>query len=189
MAQVPVDFQFGFKVTDQITIKKFPNLPRFGQRAGKPNEQFLNAKLFEDRLMDACEPFRRNVGLLTFEFSRFHSPDYEHGRDFVADMDKFLGQLPKGWPYGVEMRNHKWLQPDYFACLARHGVTHVYNSWDAVPSVSEQMALPGSRTNPNLTAARFLLKPGRKYYEAVKTFQPYDKLKEPYPDARAPAPR
>jgi len=189
VAQVPVDFQFGFKVTDQITIKKFPNLPRFGQRAGKPNEQFLNAKLFEDRLMDACEPFRRNVGLLTFEFSRFHSPDYEHGRDFVADMDKFLGQLPKGWPYGVEMRNHKWLQPDYFACLARHGVTHVYNSWDAVPSVSEQMALPGSRTNPNLTAARFLLKPGRKYYEAVKTFQPYDKLKEPYPDARAPAPR
>ena len=83
------------------------------------------------------------------------------------------------------MRNHKWLQPDYFACLARHGVTHVFNSWDAMPPVSEQMELPGSRTNPNLTAARFLLKPGRKYEEAVKTFQPYDKVKEPYPEARA----
>ena len=63
--------------------------------------------------------------------------------------------------------------------------THVYNSWDAIPPVSEQMALPGSRTNPNLTAARFLLKPGRKYEEAVKTFQPYDKVKESYPDARS----
>ena len=183
-AQVPPDFQFGFKVTDEITIKKFPNLPRFGHRAGQPNEHFLNAKLFADAFLRPCEPFRKQVGLLMFEFSRFYPSDYEHGRDFVADLDKFLGQLPKGWPYAVEMRNHKWLQPDYFACLARHGVTHVFNSWDAMPPVNEQMALPGSRTNPGLTAARFLLKPGRKYEEAVKTFQPYDRLKEPYPEAR-----
>ena len=27
--QVPSDFQFGFKVTDEITVRKFPNLPRF----------------------------------------------------------------------------------------------------------------------------------------------------------------
>ena len=47
------------------------------------------------------------------------------------------------------------------------------------------MALPGSRTNPKLLAARFLLTPGRKYEEAVKTFQPYDKVREQNPDARA----
>src|ERR1043165_8366177 len=34
---VPDDFRFGFKVTDALTIKNFPNLPRFGIRAGKPN--------------------------------------------------------------------------------------------------------------------------------------------------------
>jgi len=39
-----------------------------------------------------------------FEFSRFWPTDYEHGRDFIANLDKFLGQLPTGWPYGVEMR-------------------------------------------------------------------------------------
>jgi hypothetical protein len=81
--------------------------------------------------------------------------------------------------------NHHWLAPGYFGCLARHGVTHIFNSWDAMPPVSEQMAMQGSRTNPNLIAARFLLKPGRKYDEAVKTFQPYDKVKEQNPDARA----
>ena len=37
-AQVPADFQFAFKVTDEITIKRFSNLPRFGRRAGQPNE-------------------------------------------------------------------------------------------------------------------------------------------------------
>jgi len=115
----------------------------------------------------------------------FWPSDYEHGRDFVSDLDTFLGKLPKGWPYAIEMRNKHWLAPEYFGCLSRHGVAHVFNSWDAMPAVSEQMALAGNRTNPNLIAARFLLKPGRKYEEAVKTFQPYDKVKEPNPDARA----
>jgi hypothetical protein len=55
----------------------------------------------------------------------------------------------------------------------------------AMAPVGEQMGMPGSRTNPNLLTARFLLKPGRKYDEAVKTFQPYDKVKEKNPDARA----
>jgi hypothetical protein len=87
----------------------------------------------------------------------FWPTDYEHGRDFIADLDKFLGQLLKGWPYGVEMRNRNWLKPEYFECLARHQVAHVYNSWDAMPPVGEQMAPPGSRTNPDLVAARLLL--------------------------------
>src|SRR5438132_10538225 len=37
--QVPDGFRFGFKVTDEITTRKFPNLDRFGLRAGKPNEK------------------------------------------------------------------------------------------------------------------------------------------------------
>jgi uncharacterized protein YecE (DUF72 family) len=182
--KVPSEFQFGFKVTDEITVRRFPNLDRFGIRAGRPNENFLNADLFSRAFLTPCEAIRQNVGVVMFEFSRFHQGDYEHGRDFVADLDKFFGDLPKGWPYAVEMRNKHWLAPEYFACLSRHGITHVFNSWDAMPPVSEQMALPGSRTNPRLTAARFLLKPGRKYEDAVKAFQPYDRTQEVNEDAR-----
>jgi hypothetical protein len=54
-----------------------------------------------------------------------------------------------------------------------------------MPAVGEQMALPGSRTNPDLVADRFLLKPGRKYEQAVKAFEPYDSIKEKNPEARA----
>jgi uncharacterized protein YecE (DUF72 family) len=122
-----------------------------------------------------------------FEFSRFYPSDYEHGRDFIADLDAFLGRLPTGWPYAIEMRNKHWLQPEYFACLAKHRVAHVFNSWAAMPPVSEQMALPGSVTNPELVPARFLLKPGRKYNKAVDEFQPYDRLREEVPEARAAA--
>ncbi|HXT41546.1 MAG TPA: DUF72 domain-containing protein [Candidatus Angelobacter sp.] len=183
--KVSPDFQFGFKVTDEITVRRFPNLDRFGIRAGKPNENFLNAELFSRAFLKPCEAIRQNVGVVMFEFSRFHQSDYEHGRNFVADLDKFFGALPKGWPYAVEMRNKHWLAPEYFACLSRHSITHVFNSWDAMPPVSEQMALEGSRTNPQLAAARFLLKPGRKYEDAVNAFKPYDRVKDKNPEARA----
>ena len=185
VSQTPDDFRFGFKVTDTITLKHFPKLERFGKLAGQPNEKFMDADLFAAAFLHPCESVRPRVGLLMFEFSRFWPSDYEHGRDFIADLEQFLGRLPKGWPYAVEMRNRAWLRPEYFECLARHQVTHVFNSWDAMPPVSEQMALPGSRTNPDLVGARFLLKPGRKYEEAVKAFQPYDSIKEENPDARA----
>jgi uncharacterized protein YecE (DUF72 family) len=183
-AQVPRDFQFGFKVTEEITVKRFPNHPRAGVRAGKSNENFLNADLFARAFLKPCETIRSNVGILMFEFSRFHASDYAKGADFVADLDRFFQNLPKGWPYGIELRNKHWLVPAYFDCLARNGVTHVFNSWSDMPPVGEQMALPSSRTNPELVAARFLLKPGRKYEDAVKAFQPYDKVVEVNEEAR-----
>ena len=183
--QAPEDFLFAFKVTDAITIKNFPRLERFGDQAGKPNKTFLDVELFTKGFLEPCEPIRANVGLLMFEFSRFWPSDYQYGREFVADLDRFLGQLPQGWPYAIEMRNRAWLKPGYFACLSGHRVTHVFNSWEAMPPVHEQMTLPGSRTNPDLVAARFLLKPGRRYEDAVKSFEPYDRIKEENPDARA----
>ena len=186
-SQVPDDFRFGFKVTDAITIKKFANLARFGDRAGKPNEHFLNSELFAHAFLKPMEAIRSYVGLLMFEFSRFYPSDYQHGSEFLADLDRFLDALPTGWPYGIELRNRHWLCPEYFACLTKHKVTHVFNSWDAMPPVSEQMAMAGSRTYPSLVGARFLLKPGRKYATAVKTFEPYDRVQEQNPEARAAA--
>src|SRR5215212_10537177 len=41
ITDVPANFLFSFKVTDQITTKHFPNLPRFGERAGTANTDFL----------------------------------------------------------------------------------------------------------------------------------------------------
>jgi uncharacterized protein YecE (DUF72 family) len=184
-SQVPSDFQFAFKVTDTITLKRFHDHPRHGSKAGKENPDFLNADAFFQGFLRPCESIRQNVGLLMFEFSRFYPSDFEHGRDFVAALDSFLSKLPAGWPYAIEMRNKHWLKPEYFECLARHHVAHVYNSWTAMPPVGEQMALAGSQPNPSLLAARFLLKPGRSYEQAVESFQPYNETKEVNNEARA----
>jgi uncharacterized protein YecE (DUF72 family) len=183
-AQVPDGFRFSFKVTDTITLKHYPNLPRFGALAGMDNRHFLNAGMFRESFLKPCEQFRDHIGALIFEFSQFYSRDFEHGRDFAAALDTFLGELPRGWQYGIEIRNKTFLQPEYFEMLSRHGVAHVFNSWSRMPPVSEQLAMEGSQTT-DFMAARFLLTPGRKYEEAVKEFGPYKETKAADTDARA----
>ena len=89
----------------------------------------------------------------------------------------------------MEIRNRTFLQPDYFEALRRHGVTHVFNSWDAMAPVGEPLDMEGSLTTPDRAAARFLLKPGRKYEDAIKQFSPYDRLQEVEPEGRAAAAR
>jgi uncharacterized protein YecE (DUF72 family) len=182
-SQVPSDFKVSIKVTEDITVKQFPNLPRYGKRAGQTNERFLNADLFISRFLGPLTPYREQVGTLFFEFSPFHHGDWERGREFVANLDTFLDKLPKGWDYSVEIRNESFLHPDYFKALHQHGVAHAFNSWSRMPPVSEQLKMIGSET-AEFTSARFLLKPGRNYEQAVKTFEPYSELKEPYQEAR-----
>jgi len=182
--QLPADFRFALKVTDEITVKHFPNLTRFGPRAGKLNTNFLNPDLFASSFLRPLEPFKESIGLIMFEFSRFYPRDFERGREFVQALEAFLARLPKGWPYGVEIRNRNLLQPEYFQMLREHEITHVYNNWDAMPAVEQQLEITESPGRDDLTAARFLLKPGRKYKDAVALFSPYRTLKEPDESAR-----
>lgn len=189
MRQVPDEFRFSFKVTDEITIKRFPNLPRFGVRAGEANRNFLNAALFTSHFLGPLERHRNQVGVVMFEFSRFYPADFARGREFIDALEPFLAQLPKGWDYGVEIRNKTFLQPEYFEVLARHGVAHVFNSWEGMPPVSEQLNLSAGVMAPGIVAARFLLKPGRRYEDAVKDFSPYDRLREANEEGRAAAAR
>ena len=182
--QVPDGFRLSYKVTDEITVKKFPRLERFGDRAGTDNGNFLNAGLFIDAFLGPLSPHREKTGVLIFEFSAFYPVHFARLRDFLAALDTFLGQLPANWQYGVEVRNAKLLRPEYFDVLRAHGVAHVFNSWTKMPPVGEQMDMPGAFT-ADFFAARFLLRPGRAYEQAVKNFQPYRETKDPNPEARA----
>ena len=186
-AAVPEDFRFSLKVTDHITLKRFPQLPRFGDRAGRDNPDFLNAEAFVDRFLGPLEVLGEKVGVIMFEFTRFHAVDFSRGRDFLAALDAFLSKLPAGWRYAVELRNSNFLQPEYFELLARHGVAHLLNSWEAMPPIGEQLAMPGVITQPEFAAARLLLKPGRAYADAVSRFSPYQEIRDPYPQARTAA--
>jgi hypothetical protein len=85
--------------------------------------------------------------------------------------------------YAVEIRNEEFLTPMYFAVLREHHVAHVFSSWTRMPSIGDQLDLPGSVSGPFLVA-RALLRPGRSYDEAVDVFAPYDRIREPNPPLR-----
>ncbi len=181
---VPEDFRFAFKVTDEITVNSFPNIPRMGPRAGKPNPNFLNPELFTRAFLGPLETIRSRVGPIIFEFGHFHPADFAHGRDFIAALDAFLSQIPPDWQYSVEVRNKTFLHPEYFAMLRSHGVAHCFNSWTRMPPVSEQLDHEGS-ISTDFTTGRFLLTPGRGYEAAVKAFSPYRETQARDDDARA----
>ncbi len=184
-AQVPPDFRFGLKVPEAITVKRYPTLPKYGDRGGTLNEDFLNAPLFIERFLQPLESIRRNVGPIIFEFSKFYSSEYPEVSAFVADLEIFFSVLPKTWSYSVELRTRKWLGPEYLACLRKHAVAHVWNNWSDMPAVSEQFGIVGEPPTDDLEVARFLLKPGRKYEDAVAKFKPYKITQEINDDARS----
>jgi hypothetical protein len=96
--------------------------------------------------------------------------------EIIERLDGFLGSLPKGWQYGVEIRNENLLCDGYFSTLARHGVTHVFNNWQRMPPIEEQLELDGSMI-ADFFGSRFLLTPGRNYEAAVEGFSPYNETK------------
>jgi uncharacterized protein YecE (DUF72 family) len=183
LSQVPLDFRMSLKVTEDITVLRFPNLPRYGSRAGQANPHFLDSDLFIASFLGPLSPYRNQIGTIIFEFSHFHPGDWERGREFVEALDDFLDKLPKGWDYSVEIRNESLLHPQYFEVLKRHNVAHTFNSWSRMPSVVSQVQTVGEEIADFVTA-RFLLKPGRTYEAAVKSFQPYQEIRDVNDEAR-----
>ncbi len=183
-SQVPAKFQFGFKVPEQITCKKFPTHARYGAHAGRENPTFLDARLFLDGFIRPLIPHHANTGVLIFEFGTFAKSVFPSVSEFLEQLDPFLGNLPPEFRYAVEIRNAEYLTPEYLACLHSHNVAHVYNAWTRMPELAAQIAVPGSAT-ADFLVCRALLRRGRTYENAVKSFEPYSEIRDPNPEARA----
>ena len=181
--QTTDDFKLSLKVTDRITVKRYPNIPRYGPNAGKENPDFLNIELFEDAFLKPIKALKKKRGAIIFEFSIFHKNSGVTYDRFVAMMDSFCSKLPKGNEYAVEIRNREFLTEEYLRMLTSHGVTHVLNSWTKMPPIIEQIQCAGVLAG-KFSVARALLKPGRTYEQAVELFQPYDSIKEENPELR-----
>jgi uncharacterized protein YecE (DUF72 family) len=179
----PPGFLFGLKVPEDITVTAWPKHARYGQRAGRENEHFLDAKVFARYFTKLLEPHRDQVGPLIFEFGTFNKSTFPTPSDFVARLDAFLGALPEGFRFGVELRNPEYLSPAYFDMLSAYNVAHVFNAWTRMPTLADQVQLPGVFT-ADFTVVRALLKKGRSYENAVKTFEPYREVQEPNESAR-----
>lgn len=181
--QTPEVFRWGFKIPEQITVPVWPVHPRYGAQAGLENPTFLDSALLEQGFLRSLDPYRKQTGVLIFEFGTMRHGRFESLPEFVRALDRFLSRLQSGFRFAVEIRNPDFLRPEYFACLRAHNVTHVYNAWTRMPGIADQIAIPDSQTS-DLLVARALLRHGRPYEDAVRQFTPYDRIQEVNEPAR-----
>jgi len=182
-SSAPNTLRFAFKVPEDITVKVFPTHARYGRRAGQPNENFLNAEVFQRLFLERLSLYGERAAVFIFEFGTFSKKSFEDETQFIEALDKFLAALPAGHRYSVEIRNPEYLGADYFGCLRSHGVAHAFNAWSRMPPLERQIELPGAFT-ADFTVVRALLRHGRMYEKAVEAFAPYEKIQDPNPEAR-----
>ena len=181
---LPPGFPCVSKVWERVTARRFgQDVPQPGL-AGMRNPDFLNAQIFKDQVLGPySRAFRDHAGPFVFEFQAMRGKDLPDPLQWADQLDDFLGELPRDFRYGVELRNPELLTDLHGEVLKKHGVAHVFNSWTEMPPIGEQIDL-GWTFPTTFTVARALLKPGRRYADAVKQFQPYDRVQEPLPDLR-----
>ena len=164
-------------------MPKWPGHARYGKRAGMLNEEFLDAELFKTHFALRLEPYASRISVLILEFGTFAKSTFPSPGHFIDRLDPFLGSLPEGFRYAIEIRNADYLEEGYFTLLASHNVAHVFNAWSRMPELGSQLEKPGVDT-ADLTVVRALLAKGRTYEQAVKDFEPYELIREPNEGAR-----
>ncbi len=184
-AHLPVTYRFSLKVPEDITAERFANLPRYGTRAGQVNGHFMDAARLQKRLLDPLSRHRGQLGVIIFQFGTIHDGPCSRPAEFIARMRDLLAALPTAeYRFAVEVRNPGFLEdPAYFECLADHRIAHCLNSWTHMPTIAQQLAHRAAACAPH-AVARFLLRPGRTYRQAVAQFSPYERVQEVYPEGR-----
>jgi uncharacterized protein YecE (DUF72 family) len=181
--ETPSTLRFGLKVPEEITVPRWPGHARYGARAGTVNNGFLDNRLFHEMFTWPLERYRDRVAALILEFGTFAKSTFPRPADFMAHLDPFLGSVSRHFRYSVEIRNAEYLGPDYFSLLQSHKTAHVFSSWSRMPEMLDQIDMPGAFT-ADFTVVRALLKKGRAYEQAVKAFEPYERVQEPNSGAR-----
>ncbi|WP_165071738.1 DUF72 domain-containing protein [Paludisphaera rhizosphaerae] len=175
--------RFGLKVPEEVTVPRWPQHARYGSRAGKLNEGFLNPKLFKELFARPLWRHRDRVAVLMFEFGTMSKSVMSGVDEFRERLGAFLNEMPPGFRYGVEIRNPEYLAEPYFDVLRGRNVAHVFNSWTRMPELIEQVETPGIHT-ADFTVVRALLRRGQAYEDAVEKFSPYRTVQAPVPAVR-----
>ncbi|MCA9430589.1 MAG: DUF72 domain-containing protein [Candidatus Omnitrophica bacterium] len=174
---LPENFKFVFKVWDELTVDRFQNIDQQHsplRKENQPNPHYLNSEIFEGLFLEPFNEagFKDHVAAFIFEF---RSSTGRNKEKFLSDLGGFLETLPKDWPYAVEIREPKILGEDYVSILKSTEVSHVYNHWDRMPALSEQMEqvpLTGKAV-----VSRILTPLNMPYAVAKKKFAPYNELR------------
>lgn len=121
--KTPADFVFAAKIPQMITHDKVLVDCRGELRS------FLSAMAGLDE----------KLGPLLFQFPRFDREYFGSIDDFLAVLDPFLRELPRGFRFALEIRNRQWLQPKLMDLLAARGVAYAWTDHNRMPRPHETL--------------------------------------------------
>lgn len=180
---LPEGFEACAKVWEEVTIPVFPPGLRYRSMAG-PNPRFLDADYFLDQVLPPfAQAFDAHTGPFIFEFQRTGLEP----ATFLPKLDAFLYRLPRQFKYAIEVRNPAVIGPDYRRILDAHGASHVYNHLYAMPTLAQQHEKLAQQFTAPFILLRLLTPRDKKYHDAVKAYEPYDKIVRPLPEMREAA--
>lgn len=171
--QVTENFRFVVKAPSLITSPWLPGEEAF---RGDGNPQFLNTAYAIEQFV---EPVRSGLGTKTgtllFQFPPLGRTMTRAPERFIAQLQEFLGGLPQGPQYAVEVRDDRMITRRFFSSLKEVGVRYCVGVHPRMPPVAAQAAaMSGFGSGPLLI--RWNLKSGYSYEEARTRFTPFDQL-------------
>ncbi len=181
-SQLPEGFRCVMKVWQGLCTPVDPKMRQ-------PNPLFFDPLAFREQVLEpVLTAFAPCCGPLLFQLPPCAPADLPKPNRFAAILERFFAGLPTDLRYAVEVRNAELLSPQYFAALARANVSHVFNHWERMPSIGEQLRLPGALCGDTVVC-RLLLPQGLGYEAAREAFAPFDRLQAIDPEMRRDAAR
>lgn len=174
--QMPPDLRCVIKAWSGFTAPVFPQTDR-------PSPAFLDPEQFLARMLEPCRPLLdRSIFLL--EFPAQPDPYRVSIDDLTARLDRFLGAMPAGARFAVELRERRLLTGAYLDVLARHRASHTLNYWERMPDLGAQLAMKKTLTAP-FVVCRLVIRPGAAHDVQKAKFEPFHRLVEPDVKMRA----
>jgi uncharacterized protein YecE (DUF72 family) len=137
--KTPDHFIFALKVPQIITHEKV---------LVDCDDEFKNFVSIAELLGD-------KLGPMLFQFGYFNRSVFTDAAQFIARLKPFVGRLPKGRQFAVEIRNKEWLTAEFFDLLRQHNVAYALTDQSWMPGPSEIFAKVDPIT-ANFTYIRWL---------------------------------
>ena len=173
--QVGDEFRFLVKAHEAITRRD----------GGDVASRWLDAHYASDQVIGPCvEGLGSKAGPIVFQFTPQGIRRDRDADEFIGDLARFLGALPRGPLYAVEVRDRRLLRAAYREALHHAGVAHCFNIHPSMPPLPEQAKLIDPIDGPALVV-RWMLHSGYGYEEALARYEPFARIVDPDPDGRA----
>lgn len=169
---VPTDFRFLVKAHRGLTSPLDPE----SRSVRAENPHFLDAEYAKSEVVGPMvDGLGDKAGPLLFQFPPISPGAVGGTRAFVQRLHDFLGALPRGPLYAVELRTPAFLDQGYTEMLDDVGAAHCYNVHPSMTSLDRQLGRISPFYQPALVV-RWMLHDGLQYQAARDRYEPFHRL-------------